>query len=412
MDRSAKVIRILSIVWLIIGMAASAFFFLGAIAVAVAPDESAAALAVFLILAVLILVSALTPLLVILVSEGAIAIPFVADRIFRDWRKRGRTKAWRDELAKLRAHARRPIGKATLSRLGLLLYRHYLNEALEDLQFSEDELAALQAISDEFALPQSEVNRIKAAYALKAVQSLSEKFLEDRHLSEVEKNAILTLGKHLGLSEIEIDAISRTGASKVYAALRNEALADRRISPEEEAELSELRQQLGLTDKDVLLSGKAAEEYTYYRLLHEIESGRLPEISAPVALAKGEKAHILVSADRLLSKVVTTGYAGGSRGVSVRIAKGISYRIGSYKGHPIREEVSTAYPGTLLITGKRIVFTSAAKPFTIPLAKLDSFEPFAGGIGLQKGSTYYLLRLREVDMVALAIQALVRGLRY
>jgi hypothetical protein len=75
-------------------------------------------------------------------------------------------------------------------------------------------------------------------------------------------------------------------------------------------------------------------------------------------------------------------YAGTSQGVSVRVMKGVYYRVGAFKGQAIdsveRIHVDT---GWLVITTKNIYFAGPQKSSRIPYSKIVSFMPFSDGVG-------------------------------
>ena len=74
------------------------------------------------------------------------------------------------------------------------------------------------------------------------------------------------------------------------------------------------------------------EESQDDQVLYEAKRGIIPEIQSPIPLIEGEVCHSAVNAMRLVSKTITSGYSGGSRGFNVRLMKGVNYRIGNYKG--------------------------------------------------------------------------------
>ena len=85
--------------------------------------------------------------------------------------------------------------------------------------------------------------------------------------------------------------------------------------------------------------------------------------------------------------------SGGSHGLSIRVMKGVSYRVGASRSIPIKEQVSIKHPGVLVITSKRVVFSSPTESFSIPFTQLISFDPYSDGLGLQKGNSSYVLNL-------------------
>jgi hypothetical protein len=70
---------------------------------------------------------------------------------------------------------------------------------------------------------------------------------------------------------------------------------------------------------------------------------------------------------------------------SVRVAKGLYYRAGAFKGKRVEtHETVHADTGLLGITNKHIYFSGSAKSFRIRYDKIVSFEPFSDGIGLHR----------------------------
>jgi len=132
--------------------------------------------------------------------------------------------------------------------------------------------------------------------------------------------------------------------------------------------------------------------------LEKLSTGlNLPNIEAPVVKQKNEICHYCSGANRLVSKIVTVGYEGSSSGMSFRIAPGVRLYSGSHRGNPIKRDILESYPGTIVITNKRIVFISIKKPFTVPYRKLVSVTPYNDGYGLQKESMSYLMELPEAQ---------------
>jgi hypothetical protein len=78
-------------------------------------------------------------------------------------------------------------------------------------------------------------------------------------------------------------------------------------------------------------------------------------------------------------------YVGGSQGVSVRIMKGVYYRGGAFKGHPVEyTERTRVDSGWVLVTNKHIYFSGVAKSLRIPYTKIITFIPFENGFGIMR----------------------------
>ncbi len=76
---------------------------------------------------------------------------------------------------------------------------------------------------------------------------------------------------------------------------------------------------------------------------------------------------------------------GVSHGVSVRIVKGVYYRVGAFKVRPVgRQERVSLGVGTLDVTTRHIYFSGPQKSLRIPYSKIVSYEQYSDGIGLMR----------------------------
>ena len=105
-------------------------------------------------------------------------------------------------------------------------------------------------------------------------------------------------------------------------------------------------------------------------------------------LAPGETCHYCGTATFVKTKNVVVGYTGGSRGTSIRIAKGMSYRIGAQKSAPIRVDVQ-----------ERIVFSANKGAFDKKITSLSAVTPYYNGIAFQFGDKQYPLETRKPEYI-------------
>ena len=71
--------------------------------------------------------------------------------------------------------------------------------------------------------------------------------------------------------------------------------------------------------------------------------------------------------------------------MSIRIARGVYYRTGGFRDHPVETTVNEHKPtGVLALTTKHVYFANPEKSFRIPCAKIVAFTPYSNGIGLQR----------------------------
>ncbi len=103
----------------------------------------------------------------------------------------------------------------------------------------------------------------------------------------------------------------------------------------------------------------------------------------PINFQKGEKVVWAFRDCRYLEDKVKRHYTGRSQGVSVRVMKGVYYRVGAFKGHPVdtteRTHVDT---GLVVLTDRNIYFAGSRKSLRLPYSKIVSFEPFSDGVGV------------------------------
>ena len=97
---------------------------------------------------------------------------------------------------------------------------------------------------------------------------------------------------------------------------------------------------------------------------------KLPVIDVDVILKKQEEAYFdtqVIFYEERTKRI----YQGGSAGTSIRVARGVSFRIGANKGNAVSEDyMKEIDTGEFIITNKRIVFVGENKSWNIPLTKL------------------------------------------
>lgn len=121
-----------------------------------------------------------------------------------------------------------------------------------------------------------------------------------------------------------------------------------------------------------------------------IRSGKLPNIQdTNLNLSNNEICCYMDNAYTFKDKTITTGYTGGHNGVSIRIMKGLSYRVGGSGSKAIRQTTRIKYDGILYITTKRIIYSSQQESFDKTFDKITSITEAQDGIIIQIGSHTY-----------------------
>ncbi len=128
------------------------------------------------------------------------------------------------------------------------------------------------------------------------------------------------------------------------------------------------------------------------KIIRQITNGEVPEGmqeavgSTPFMLQKGE---YLIWGERNIvqyyEQTTSTHYTGGYAGVGVRVAKGLYFRTGGFKGKPVHTtEMQYICPGMFGLTNKHIYFYSKSKSFRIPYNKIVTINAHEDAIGIQQ----------------------------
>lgn len=100
---------------------------------------------------------------------------------------------------------------------------------------------------------------------------------------------------------------------------------------------------------------------------------------------KGEICHWEEPA-RLFEQRTQRKYIGQSSGISVRLAKGVYYRVGAFQGTPIDSTyLADLGPGVLHLTNERICFTNPQRSVAIPYKRIINIGGFHDGIAIHAG---------------------------
>jgi len=159
------------------------------------------------------------------------------------------------------------------------------------------------------------------------------------------------------------------------------------LSEEVEKRLVALKEGLSLSSAD-LTRTDAWDRMVKSGVLRDLVAGVIPkrmpvDASLPLNFQKSEQVVWTFNGVDYLEDRTRRQYVGGSRGVSVRVMKGVYYHVGGFKGQAIdRTERVHLDTGLVAVTTKQIYFAGAERAFRVPYAKIVSFEPFTNGLGI------------------------------
>ncbi|GFN23678.1 hypothetical protein [Thermanaeromonas sp. C210] len=172
----------------------------------------------------------------------------------------------------------------------------------------------------------------------------------------------------------------------------NHFLEDGNLDAQEENRLAQFARHFDFTQEDLDRNGF----YTRFvkgAVLRELMEGKVPSRFHPVGELpfNFQKSEALIWAFNDVAyyeEKTRRGYVGGSHGVSFRIAKGVYYRVGSFRGRPVEiTEKVLVDRGILAVTTKHLYFQGAKKAFRVRWDKVVSFMPYSDGIGIQRDAT-------------------------
>jgi hypothetical protein len=140
------------------------------------------------------------------------------------------------------------------------------------------------------------------------------------------------------------------------------------------------------------------------QILDDLRSGITPSrVSAPGYFCKsGEKVLYVFNNVKYYRLKGHAHYVGGSRGVSVRIMKGVSYHVGAHRGHrEVTQSMDFQGIGPLVVTNQAINFIGPTSSRVLFKHIID-FNRYKDGIGFdtdaQTGNCYAFGRLRSADV--------------
>lgn len=169
---------------------------------------------------------------------------------------------------------------------------------------------------------------------------------------------------------------------RTYESVLQELIDNIPFTAQSEHQLKSLKQKLELTDADI---AHTIADVDHAKSLARFYAQPLPvDEACEIILKKNELCHFSTNAD-LIEERRKSHYAGGTQGVSIRIAKGLSYRVGGFKGERVTEEYNEVTDtGTLVITNKRVVFAGKKKNVSYTLTSIAAINRFTNAIQFKK----------------------------
>ena len=188
----------------------------------------------------------------------------------------------------------------------------------------------------------------------------------------------------------------------------SEMVADRRLSPDELESIARLGADL---DVEIESHEQLGTHLARFAELWRIENGQMPVVEAPITLQKSETCHFTAHCEwwELRTRTTRINYAGPT--ASIRIAKGLRFRLGSIAPQRVTtDELTRIDQGTVFFTNKRVIFDGSKKNTAIKHSALIGIQAYSDALVLEKAtgrSPYLFIKDADMERAAAIITTLI-----
>lgn len=203
---------------------------------------------------------------------------------------------------------------------------------------------------------------------------------------DVLENTIKHITSSCYIKQDEVEALHAYGFNNAVESILNNGI----LTAEDEEKFTRYRSHYCF-EQDILDKNGGLQRLAKASILRVVLDGGIPDTSVaihghlPFLFQKAEKILWVFQRVELYEQRTKTTYQGKSRGVSVRISKGIYYKVGAFKGKPVSiQETKCTGVGLVALTNKHIYFASSTKNFKIPYSKIVVVNPYENGVEIQK----------------------------
>jgi hypothetical protein len=198
-------------------------------------------------------------------------------------------------------------------------------------------------------------------------------------------------------------------AGEAFRTYADAVLADDELTAEEEETFFDVCDAVGIDGDKLQLRDS---DLLFRLVIAKVNDGRLDAIPHPHVMTKKDEVVHLEMVAGLMKEVTLREFRGGSAGFSFRIAKGVRYRTGAFRGRSVvvGTELQVADSGPLAVTSSRVVFLGQQKTIEIPYSKLVGVEVFEDGIRFSASNRQNapLFKLENDEVVAATVNAAVQ----
>ena len=308
-------------------------------------------------------------------------------------------------LARVKLDCRRAVAELAV------IFEHAVLLAALDRSLTETDRRGLLVLQHAFQLTDVEAAAaIESAVGMIYERALREALL-DNTFTDAERTRLTATATTLGMLPAQITRLFDAVAAAAVQATFASAVADRRLSQAEDAQIAALTSALGV---NMLQDAETQAAVARYRLLAAVEAGSLPSVAVDILLQRGEVCHFSGAASMHEIRTITRriNYSGPT--ASIRIMKGLRWRIGSIAFQKVTTDVMTKLDtGTLYITSKRLFFDGSQSNRSLALGKITNYTVFKDGVQIEKdtGKDPYFVGAGDWELAGACLDAALNKLR-
>ena len=152
----------------------------------------------------------------------------------------------------------------------------------------------------------------------------------------------------------------------------------------------------------ILLKMPAYEKALKASFMSKLNRGILPEHNNEDTTINLLKNEIIAWGNiyaQFFEQTTNVHYQGGHAGFGIKVAKGLYFRTGAFKGKPVQTtQMKHIANGNMTLTNKNIYFQSSARSLRIPYSKIISMEPYTDGLGIHlDGARSKPILFKDID---------------
>lgn len=249
-------------------------------------------------------------------------------------------------------------------------------------------------------LIQSIKDSLARAQHIEAVRQAFVTAVADLHLDAKE---IAALRAEVSQHQLSVDEVREIGMH----VLHDVAQRVKQDGVVTDGEIALMQQIVQLTQVPSSQLGDIMATLFVQRKMYEVSQGKLTPIAVTgVNMVSGEQAYWTEPVTLYEERVVRRETVGRSRGVSIRVMRGVSYRIGGSRGQsmPVYGDVPVA-AGDLILTNQRVIFKGDKKSIALQWRDVIGIDPYTNAITIHSGKAkqplrFFYSRIESAELVA------------